>query len=93
MHAVPIPDDVLDAWIEQHGHAARIVIGESDPTRDDVRPCEYLLTASSVFPGQPCVTALVELTDADRAAIAAGARLTLTMDGGEAPWTLAVLES
>lgn len=39
---------------------------------------------------RPCVTALIELDDDDRAAIAAGARLSLTLDGGELPWSLAV---
>lgn len=69
----------------------RLVIGEpGDPTRDDVRPCEYVVTASALYPGRPCVHALVELDDADRAAIAAGARIWLTLDGGELPWDLQV---
>lgn len=84
----PIP--ILDGVAEASG-GQRIVIGEpGDPTRDDVRPCEYILTASTLYPGRPCFTALVELDDADRAALADGAHLALTLDGGELPWTLAV---
>ena len=71
----------------------RIVIGEpGDPTRDDVRPCEYVMTRSWLYPGRPCVTALIELDDADRDAIADGARLSLTLDGGEISWSIATVE-
>lgn len=66
------------------------MVGESDPTRDDVRPCEYIVTPSDVYPGRPALTALVELDDDEREAIAAGARVLLTMDGGEVPWSLMV---
>lgn len=86
MRAVPIPDGVAEA-----SGGRRVVIGEpGDPTRDDVRPCEYVITPSRLYPGRPCVSALIELDDADRAAIAAGKRVWLTMDGGELPWSLAV---
>lgn len=86
MRAVPIPDGVA----EKMG-GRRIVIGEpGDPTRADVRPCEYILTSSALYPGRGCVTALVELDDQDRELIAAGARVWLTMDGGELPWSLTV---
>jgi hypothetical protein len=82
---VPIPDGVAEQMAGR-----RIVIGDSDPTRDDMRPCEYVLTPSTIYPGRPCVHALVALDDADREAIAAGARLWLSLDGGEWPWTLQV---
>lgn len=85
MMAVPIPDGVAELM-----GGRRVVIGGSDPTRDDVRPCEYVLTPSAIYPGRPCVRALVALDDADRAAIAAGAHLWLTLDGGEWPWSLEV---
>jgi hypothetical protein len=86
MRPVPIPDGVAEAM-----GGRRVVIGEpGDPTRTDVRPCEYVATLSELYPGRPCVTALVELDDDDRAAIADGARLSLTLDGGELPWSLAV---
>jgi hypothetical protein len=69
----------------------RAVIGEpGDPTRDDVRPCEYVVTPSTLYPGRPTVSALIELDDDERAAIAAGARIWLTLDGGELPWSLTV---
>lgn len=87
MRAVPIPDGVAEAMGGQ-----RIVLGDDDPTRDDVRPCEYILTASKIYPGRPCVHALVELDPEDRARLAAGARVWLTMDGGEWPWALTVEE-
>lgn len=84
MRAIPIPDGVAEA-----SGGRRVVIGESDPTRDDVRPCEYVVTPSALYPGRPCVTALIELDDDDRAALAAGAKLALTLDGGELPWSIA----
>jgi hypothetical protein len=84
MRAVPIPDGVAEAM-----GGRRVVIGEpGDPTRDDVRPCEYVVTASALYPGRPVVSALVELDDDDRAAAAAGMPLWLTLDGGELPWSL-----
>lgn len=83
MRPIPIPDGVA----EQLG-GRRVVIGESDPTRDDVRPCEYIVTDSILYRGRPAVSALIELDDADRAAAASGARLWLTLDGGELPWLL-----
>lgn len=87
MRPVPIPDELLAA----HPGARRAVIGEpGDVTRDDVRPCEYLVTASALYERAPCFTALIELDDDDRASIAAGARLSLTLDGAEVPWTIAV---
>jgi hypothetical protein len=84
MRPIPIPDGVA----ERMG-GVRHVIGEpGDPTREDVRPCEYVLTESELYRGRPCVAALVELDDVDRELVAAGARLWLTMDGGELPWRL-----
>ena len=86
MRPLPIPDGVAEAL-----GGKRVVIGEpGDPTRDDVRPCEYVVTASELYPGRPCVQTLVDLDDADRAAIADGARIWLTLDGGEVPWSLTV---
>lgn len=83
MHAIPIPD----GYAEGCG-GRRLVIGEPDPTRDDVRPCEYVVTESDLYPGRPACTALVILDDDDRAAIAEGALLTLRLDGGELPWAI-----
>ncbi len=86
MRAVPIPQ----GWPEAMG-GTRVVMGEpGDPTRDDVRPCEYVVSPSALYDGRPCFHALVELSDEDRAAIAAGARVWLTLDGGELPWSLTV---
>lgn len=86
MRAIPIPDGVAEA-----SGGRRVVIGEpGDPTRDDVRPCEYVVRLSELYPGRPTFTALVDLDDDDRAAIAAGARLSLTLDGGEVPWSMSV---
>jgi hypothetical protein len=81
---IPIPDEVLAA----NPACRRVVIGENDPTRDDVRPCEYLVGPSTLYPGLPAVTALIELDDEDRAVLAAGGRLFLTLDGGELPWSI-----
>lgn len=89
MRPIPIPDGVAEAMGGQ-----RVIIGESgDPTRDDVRPCEYVVTASTLYPGRPTVTALVVLDDEDRRRIADGALISLTLDGGELPWSLAVEDS
>lgn len=85
MHAVPFPDDLLEG-------ARRVVIGEpGDPTRDDVRPCEYAVTPSELYQGRPRVWVVVDMTDEERAALAAGGRVLLSMDGGELPWSLDVL--
>jgi hypothetical protein len=84
MRAVPIPDGVAEA-----SGGRRVVIGEpGDPTRDDVRPCEYVVAPSMLYPGRSSFTALIALTAEDREAIAEGAYLALTMDGGELPWSL-----
>lgn len=89
MHAIPIPDGMAEA-----AGGRRVIIGEpGDPTRDDVRPCEYIATESQLYPGRPCVTALVELDDDERATLAAGGRILLTLDGGELPWSLGVTEA
>ena len=86
MRAVPIPDGLAEKMGGQ-----RLVIGEpGDPTRTDVRPCEYVVTPSSLYPGRPVCMALIELDDDERAAIAGGARLWLSLDGGELPWSLDV---
>ena len=87
MRAVPIPDGMAEA-----AGGIRKVIGEDgDPTRDDVRPCEYILRPSELYPGRQTFTALVALDDEDRAAIAAGGRLALVLDGAEVPWSLQVV--
>jgi len=84
-YALPIPDE----WVI-HG-ARRIVIGEpGDPTRTDVRPCEYLVTGSALYPGRPAVTARVGLSVNEREAVALGADLILTLDAGEVPWSIGV---
>ena len=85
MRPVPIPDEAVDLL----GGHRRVVIGEpGDPTRDDVRPCEYAVGASELYPGRPTFTALIVLDDEDRAAFAAGAALVLTLDGAEVPWNV-----
>jgi hypothetical protein len=43
-----------------------------------------------LYPGRPVVSALIEVSDEDRAAIAEGARLWLHLDGGELPWSITV---
>ena len=89
MRPVPIPVGTAEAMGGQS-----VVIGEpGDPTRTDVRPCEYVITESDLYPGRPAVHALVELDDDERAAIAGGARIWLRLDGGELPWSLSVAEA
>ena len=84
MRTLPIPD----GWAEANG-GTRAVIGEpGDPPRTDVRPAEYIVTRSELYPGRACFTALVALDDDDRAALAAGHVLVLTLDGGEVPWSI-----
>lgn len=87
MRAIPISDAIAELL-----GGERTVIGEpGDPTRDDVRPCEYLLTESTLYPGRPAVTAIVELDDEDRELLADGAKLFLRMDGGELPWEIGIV--
>lgn len=81
MRATPLPD----SWAGQ-----RAIIGPSDPTRDDLRPCEYAVRLSREFPGRARLFARIELDDIDRENIAAGAVLWLELDGGELPWQLHV---
>lgn len=83
MIPVPISDDVADAM-----GGIRVVI-PGDPARE-VLPCEYVVTDSPNYPGRPCAHVLVELDDAERVLIAAGARIWLTMDGCMPPWGLEV---
>lgn len=83
---MPIPAEVAP-------NQRRVVIGEADPTRDDVRPCEYLVRASRLYPGRPTFSALVELDDDDRALLAKGARIWLTLDGAEVPWSIEVADA
>lgn len=87
MNPVPIPDGMAEAV-----DGVRKVLGEpGSPTRDDVRPCEYIVRPSDLYPGRSTFTALVELDEADRAAIAAGGRIALLLDGNEVPWSLTVV--
>jgi len=79
MRATPLPD----SWVGR-----RAVIGPADPTRDDLKPCEYAVLPSVEFPGSPRVLVRVELDDDDRAAVTAGAVLWLEMDGGELQWRI-----
>lgn len=79
MRATPLPD----SWAGR-----RAVIGPADPTREDLRACEYAVVASREFPGRPRVLVRVELDGKDREAVAAGAVLWLELDGGELPWQM-----
>jgi hypothetical protein len=79
MRATPIPD----SWTGR-----RAIVGPSDPTRSDMRACEYAVLPSREFPGNPMVLARIELDDLDRELIAAGAVVWLELDGGELPWQL-----
>lgn len=88
MRPLPVADDVLETARQVYGRAERHVIGEPGDPTGDVRPCEYLVTASELYPGRPTFSVLVELDDADREAAAAGRRLWLTLDGAEVPWAL-----
>lgn len=83
MKASPLPDN----WT-----GPRTVIGPSDPTRDDMRACEYAVAESHEYPGRPRVLVRVELDDDDRAIIAEGGVIWLEMDGGELPWALVAAE-
>lgn len=66
-----------------------LVIGEDDPTRDDIRPVEYMLEVSQLYPGRLTFSALILLEDEDVQAIEKGSRkLWLTLDGAEVPWSL-----
>lgn len=82
MRPVPIPDDF-------EPDARRVVIGEpGDVTRTDVRPAEYVVRGSRLYLGRPTFTALVALEPGDLERLAAGARLALTLDGAEVPWSI-----
>jgi hypothetical protein len=85
MRALPIPDGVAETM-----GGRRVTIGDSDPTRDDVRPCDYVVTASTSFPGAPTYSACVALDDDERQALAAGAQLWLHLEVAEVPWSLQV---
>lgn len=79
MRPTPLPD----SWTGR-----RVILGPADPTRDDLRPCEYAVRPSLEYPGRPRVLARVELDEEDRRLVAAGAVLWLELDGGELPWCL-----
>lgn len=83
MRATPLPN----SWAGR-----RAVIGPSDPTRDDLRPCEYALVRSKEFPGRPRVLAHIEQDESDRELLASGAVLWLELDGGELPWQLHITD-
>lgn len=87
MRAIPIPPGVAAA-----AEGRTIVIGDDDPTRDDLRPCEYVVTPSDLYPGHYVYSALVEMDDSEVEAIAAGCRrFWLTLDGAEVPWSISLL--
>lgn len=79
MRTTPIPD----SWT-----GPRAIVGPSDPTRLDLRACEYAIRPSREYPGRQRCLARVVLDDNDRAAIAAGAVLWVELDGAEVPWGL-----
>ncbi len=83
MRATPLPD----TW-----DGPRVILGPSDPTRDDLRACEYALRPSHCYPGRGRYTVRVALDDHDRAAIAAGGVLWLDLDGAEVPWCIHITE-
>lgn len=88
MTPIPIPDGVAEAM-----GGRRAVIGEpGDPTRTDVRPCEYVVIPSTIYPGRPAFVALVAPSDEDRRRIAEGANVWLVLDGAEVPWSITVEE-
>ncbi len=60
------------------------------PDGVDVRPCEYVVTDSTLCPGRPCVNALVAFDADERERIAAGFPVWLSLDGGELPWAITV---
>lgn len=85
MRPVPISDELVEASV----NGRREVIGEpGDPTNMVIRPVEYLVRPSILYPGRSTYTAVIKLDDEDRKLIAQGAILTLTLDGGELPWEL-----
>ena len=87
MRAIPIANGVAESL-----GGRRVVIGEpGDPTRTDVRPCEYIVRPSALYPGRMTYMACIELDDTDRIRLAAGAHLWLTLDGGEVPWSIDAL--
>lgn len=95
MRPVPIPDEALMQARAKYGleAVARVVIGEpGDVTREDIRPAEYLVIPSELYPGAPTFVAVIELDDTERAAIADGGRLALALEGGELPWSLWVTQ-
>lgn len=83
MRATPLPD----TW-----DGARVIIGPDDPTRDDLRACEYAVRPSGYYPGRWRYTVRVVLDDQDRAVIAAGGVLWLELDGVEVPWCIHITE-
>ena len=88
MRPIPIPEGVA----EQVG-GKRVVLGvEESFNGAPIDACEYVVRPSALYPGRPCMSALLELDDDDRAKIAAGAMIWLTFDGGELPWRLDVTD-
>ena len=95
MIPIPISDEVFEAVRNEDPSANRMVIGEAgmNPADPDApMPCEYIVLPSKLYRGRHLFTVLVELNDEDRAAVARGAKLALTLDGGELPWTLRTVE-
>jgi hypothetical protein len=88
MRPIPIPVGVP----EQLG-GIRAVLGVEESLRGDpLDACEYVVRPSQLYPGRPCLSALVELDDQDRDRIARGGLIWLTLDGGEWPWRLDVTD-
>lgn len=83
MHATPLPD----SW-----EGVRWIIGPEDPTRDDMRACEYAVRPSHEYPGRPRVMVRLELNDDDRAILTDGGVVWLELDGAEVPWSITVTD-
>lgn len=86
MRTVPVPDDFPAEW-------PRVVIGPSDPAHPDIHAVEYLVTPAKDEHGRdvPAFNAVLVLDDVDRATIAEGGRLVLTMFGAEVMWDMTVI--
>lgn len=86
MRAIPIPDGMAE---DLGGH--RVVFGlEELEAGVPVNPIEAVVAPSNLYPGVERVHSLIELDDTDRAALASGARLLLTIHRGMA-WQLNIV--
>jgi hypothetical protein len=90
--AAPIPEWWLSAATTVGAPPAEAVtIGDSAAHEHAPEPCEYLAHKDPES-GDLALSALVVLTDAERARLAAGADLCLTLYRGEVPWRLTVAD-